>query len=62
MTNQELQIKSNELKELLGKELRDLEYKRQFVREAELKIELLEKEINAIKTELKTAFPPEELD
>ena len=54
MTNQDIANKVKELKELLEKEKGDLEMKRSWVKESELKIEVIENEIKAIDTELKT--------
>ena len=54
MTNQDLANKVKELKEVLRKEKLDLEMRKDWVRETELKIEAIENEIRAIDNELKT--------
>jgi len=53
MTNQELANKVKGLKEVLRKEKLDLEMRKDWVRETELKIEALENEIRAIDNELR---------
>ena len=53
MTNQELANKVKGLKEVLRKEKLDLEMRKDWVRETELKIEAIENEIAGLETELK---------
>ena len=53
MTNQKLQDELDELDEMLKSELRDLAFKRKWVRESELKVRMLENNIELTKTELK---------
>ena len=53
MTNQDLANKVKGLEEVLRKEKLDLEMRKDWVRETELKIEALENEIRAIDNELR---------